>query len=154
AAQLVGRRDYLWVVDDVPTGMTPAAAAPWMAPTPNGYTLVTTRSAADDWAGTTVEVDELEPTAAYELLTHRRPPAEERAEAEHLARDLGYHALGLELAALGAERQGYAAFRRKLADRSRDALDFAARLFDVRGETLPHREGANLNVSRTLLISI
>jgi hypothetical protein len=153
ADQLGRRRDYLWVVDDLPSGMRLAAAVPWMAPTPNGYTLITTRAATDDWAGTTVKVDELDRDAAYKLLTHRRSPTDgEKAEAEALVQDLGYHALGLELAAVGVELQGYTEFRRKLADRFEDVLDFAAELFEVSGETLPQREV--VNISHTLLTSI
>lgn len=153
--KLKQRGAYLWVVDDVPFGMTLAAASSWMAPTPNGHTLVTTRADTDDWRGTTVKVDQLEPQAAYRLLTHRRSPTdEEKEDAEALVTELGNHALGLELAARGVKQQGYAEFRRKLADRSKDELDFVAKLFEVRRETLPHRETVNLNISRTLLISI
>jgi hypothetical protein len=44
--------------------------------------------------------------------------------------------------------------RRRLADRSKDVLDFAAKLFGVSNETLPQREGANLNIAQTLSSSI
>jgi hypothetical protein len=154
--KLEQRGAYLWVVDDLPSGMSWDAAQAWMAPTQGGYTLVTTRTGAHDWAGKLVEIDELEPDAAYLLLTHRRPPKDvgEESEARALAKDLGYHALALELAAVAVERRGHAEVRRKFADQSKDVMDFAAELFGARGDTLPHREGVNINISHTLVVSI
>jgi TIR domain/Tetratricopeptide repeat len=154
--ELDSRGAYLWVIDDLPSSLSWDAASAWMAPTQRGHTLVTTRAGADHWAGTTVEVDELEPDAAYVLLTSRRPPRDEqeKAEAVGLVSDLGGHALGLELAAALAERRDYVDVRRRLADRSKDVLDFAAKLFGVSKETLPQREGANLNIAQTLSSSI
>ena len=90
------------------------------------------------------------------LLTHRRRPKDEQetSEAASLASDLGYHALALELAAGVVERRGYTEVRRRLADRSKDVLDFAADLFGAGGGTLPHRDAVDINISRTLLITI
>ncbi len=151
--QLCGR--YLWVVDDFPSLTSWKAVQDWLAPTQDGRTLITTRSAAHDWAGKQIEVEELEPSAAYTLLTYRRAPKDEteKSAAEALAMDLGYHALALELAAVAAEGPGYAEFRRRLADQSKDRMDFAAELFGRAGSTLPHREGVNLNIAKTLLVS-
>jgi hypothetical protein len=78
----------------------------------------------------------------------------EQSEARALAKELGYHALALELAAALAGRRGYSEVRRKLADQSKDVLDFAADLFGARGDTLPHRKGVNINISQTLHVSI
>ena len=156
AQKLEQRGDYLWVVDDLPSGMLWDDAQDWLAPSPCGHTLVTTRIRAHGWAGTAVEIDELEPDPAYVLLTHRRPPKDkgEKSEARALANDLSYHALALELAAAMAQLRGYAEVRRKLRDQSEDVLNFAAELFGARGESLPQREGININISRTLLVSI
>ena len=147
---------YLWVVDDLPSALSWQEAQAWFAPGRNGRTLITTRSEAFDWAGTQVTLDDLDESSAVRLLTHAREPENdaEREAARGLARDLGYHALALELAAVAVRTRGYADFRESLNVPSRDAMDFAAGLLQARGQMLPHREKANLNVSQTLLQSV
>ena len=156
AKKVEQRGDYLWVVDDLPSGMSWDDAQNWMPPSQRGHALATVRTRAHDWAGRAVEIEDLEPDAAYELLTHRRPPRAEgeEGEARALASDLGYHPLALELAAALCQLRGYAEVRRKFRDQSEDVLTFAAELFGARGESLPQRQGININISTTLLVSI
>ena len=156
AETLEQRGAYLWIVDDLPSGMGWDKAQLWLAPSQGGYTLATTRAGGYDWLGTLVEILELEPGAAYSLITQRRPPRDEReaTEARALSNELGCHPLALELTAVLAQRRGYAAVRRELADPSEDVLEFAADLFGKRGGTLPHRDPVNVRISSTLLISI
>jgi tetratricopeptide (TPR) repeat protein len=159
-AQLAERIDpsgpYLWVVDDLPSGMTWEKAQSWLAPSKLGCTLMTTRSEAFQWAGTQVVIGELDEPAALDLLTHTRKPANdaERNEARSLARDLGYHPLALELAAVAVQKRGFAEFRASLNAPSRDVMDFAAELLAAHGQSLPHRKKTNLNLSATLFQSI
>jgi len=154
--QMGARGPYLWVVDDLASGLSWDGIQPWLAPTPQGRTLITTRSEALSWAGAQVRLDDLDEPAALQLLTHARAPrdAAEEAEARQLAQELGRHALALELAAVAVQKRGYAEFRASLAAPSRDALDFAAQLLAEQGQALPHREKANLNLSTTLLQSV
>jgi tetratricopeptide (TPR) repeat protein len=148
---------YLWVVDDLASGVSFAEARDWLAPGTNGRTIITTRSTASSWAGTEVRIEELNDEDALNLLTHARQPQDEaeKAAARELVHELGNHALALELAAVAVQRRGFAGFRASLEDlSSRDALDFAAELFTAQGETLPHRDASNLRLSTTLLLSI
>jgi tetratricopeptide (TPR) repeat protein len=147
---------YLWVVDDLPSDLSWADAQAWLAPSANGRSLVTTRGAAFDWAGTEVRLGDLDEGAALRLLTHARAPQDdaERADARRLVDELGRHPLALELAAAAVRVRGFAGFLESLGAPSRDVMDFAAALVQTRGGALPHRERANLNLSRTLLLSV
>ncbi len=153
---LAQRGPYLWVVDDLASGVSFEEAKAWLAPSANGRTLITTRATSLGWAGAEVKIEELSDEDALTLLTHGRKPqnADEETEAREIARDLGNHALALELAAVAIQRRGFASFRASLEETSRDALDFAAQLLAAQGEILPHRDKANLNLSLTLLQSV
>ncbi len=144
---------YLWIVDDLPPALSWQEAQAWLAPSANGRALITMRGEAFDWAGTQVDLDELDEASALALLTHARKPESdgERASARELVHDLGAHPLALELAAVAVRSRGFAGFRECLNAPSRDAMDFAASLVQARGQTLPHREQAELNLSQTLL---
>ena len=154
--KLSGGAPYLWIVDDLPSGLSWQDAQAWLAPSANGRTLITTRSEAFDWAGAEVRIEDLDETSALRLLTHARQTVNdaEREAARELVRDLGCHALALELAAVAVRTRGFAEFRESLNAPSRDAMEFAAGLLQARGQTLPHREKANLNLSQTLLQSV
>jgi tetratricopeptide (TPR) repeat protein len=99
---------WLWVVDDLPLGLSSDEARQWLAPAVAGNcgrTLITTRSQGLGGVGQTVAVQELDPDAAYALLTVRKPPQgqEEKATATALCQTLGYYALALDIA--GALRE-------------------------------------------------
>jgi hypothetical protein len=91
---------FLWVVDDLPSGLDEGTVQRWLAPHPLGKTLITTRSQEYDSLGSQVRLDVLLPDEAYELLTVRREPvgAEEEASARGIVKDLGYHALAVDVA--------------------------------------------------------
>ncbi len=156
ADALVERGPYLWVVDDLASGVSFQEAQTWLAPSANGRTAITTRAGSMGWAGTEVRIEEMGDEDALRLLTHARKPqnTEEEGEARHLVQDLGNHALALELAAVAVQRRGFASFRSYLKETSRDAMDFAGQLLVGQGETLPHRDKANINLSSTLLLSV
>ena len=147
-------RPYLWIVDDLPSGLTRDEIDPWLAPTSLGKTLVTTRSRAYGGFGHLVEIGLLSEQDGLELLrTHRTPVGPDDTEAARgLVRDLGGHALAIDVtgAALAAERglRSFADYRTALADPSSDELELASRLA---GE-LP--TGHERSIVSTLLRSI
>ena len=95
------RAPYLWLVDDLPAGLSPEALADWSAPSAHGRTLFTSRSSEYNSNGATpIPIEELSPQAAFELLTQRFAALSEvqAAAARKLAEDLGHHALALDVA--------------------------------------------------------
>lgn len=108
AGVLPSTAPWLWVVDDLPLGLSADEARWWLAPAVAencGRTLITTRSQSLGGVGRQVAVQELDPEAAYALLTVRKPPQgeEEKATAKALCQTLGYYALALDIA--GALRE-------------------------------------------------
>lgn len=101
-ARELGRngKSYLWAVDDIPSGMDVEALQRWFAPHPLGKTLITTRTKNYSSCGKLVPLGVLEPEEAWDLLIHwRRPETEEDENAARmLIKDLGRHALALEVA--------------------------------------------------------
>lgn len=153
AAALEKSQDaFLWIVDDVGPGLSAEALQRWFAPSPNGRTLITTRSR--DYAGIGVQVPLPVLTApeALALLTARRSVSntDEKAAAEGLCEDLGFHPLALDVtgSALVSWPATVAEFRRLLGEPSRDELDLSAELADA----LPN--GHEKSIATTLLRSI
>jgi tetratricopeptide (TPR) repeat protein len=153
-----GRRGepFLWVVDDLPSGMDEGAVQRWLAPHPLGKTLITTRSQEYDSLGSQVRLNVLLPDEAYELLTSRREPvgAEEGVSARGIAEDLGYHALAVDVAGATIHASSvvlpFADFEKELASSTSDddVLEFAGEL----AGTLPH--GHEASIASTFLRSI
>jgi hypothetical protein len=146
-------KPFLWVVDDLPSGLAGEEVRAWLAPHPLGKTLITTRSREYGAIATPVEPGLLSPEEAYELLTTSRRPSQEteEAEARALAADLGYHALALAVASAALRRAGqkpFAEWRSRLANSTRDVLELAAELSDA----LP--TGHQPSIASTLLRSI
>ena len=149
-------KPFLWVVDDLPSGMVVETLERWLAPHPLGKTLITTRSQEYDSVGTPIPLGVLEQVEAYELLTSRRKPEgeEEEDSARRLVEALGYHALAVDVAGaalhMSAGIQSFADFRKELADSSSDddVLEFAGELTG----TLPSRHEAS--IASTFLHSI
>lgn len=141
---------FLWVVDDLPSGIDAAALRDWFAPHPLGSTLITTRSREHDAIGQVLPLDVLDAGDAYRLLTSRRRPADagEAEAACAIARDLGYHALAIDVAGGALKRKSFAQFQRDLADPGSDALELAK---DLVGQ-LPN--GHEKSIAATLLRSI
>jgi tetratricopeptide (TPR) repeat protein len=145
---------FLWVVDDLPAGMDMDTLERWLVPHPLGKTLITTRTREHDSLGTLIRLDVLEPDEAYELLTSQRRPkgAEEEDAARNLLKDLGHHALAVDVA--GAALQAsisptpFTDFTNDLADPTEDELEFASEL----AGTLP--TGHETSIAGTFLRSI
>ena len=147
---------FLWVVDDLPSGMDEGTVQRWLAPHPLGKTLITTRSQEYDSLGLQVRLDVLLPDEAYELLTSRREPvgAEEEVSARRIVEDLGYHALAVDVAGAAIHASSvvlpFADFEKELASSASDddVLEFAGELTG----TLPH--GHEASIASTFLKSI
>ncbi len=145
---------FLWVVDDFPSAPGPEGVRPWLAPHALGRSLITTRSRSLS-AIARIELPDLDPDEAYALLTRAGQPEaklptdqDEEAAAREICRQLGRHALAIDVAAGLVRRRGYRGFVDGLGDAGRDILDLAAEL----GEDLPN--GHQRNIAATFLASI
>ena len=154
-ARELGNNDpFLWIVDDIPSGMDMETLERWLAPNPLGKTLITTRTKEYNSLGCLIPLDVLAPDEAWELLTSWRKPAGEKEKdaACKLIEDLGRHALALDVAgaALHASEgfQSFAEFREELANPTWDELELAAELKGV----LPN--GHEKSIASTLIRSI
>ena len=154
ARELGNNGPFLWVVDDMPSGMDVETLERWLAPHPLGKTIITTRTREYNSLGHLILLDVLAPDEAWELLTSWRKPAgeEEEVAAPQLIEDLGRHALALDVAgaALHASEgfQSFAEFREELANPTWDELELAAELKGV----LPN--GHEKSIASTLIRSI
>jgi len=146
-------RPCLWVVDDVPNGLDGEALRRWFAPHALARTLLTTRSREYGALARGIDLSVLMPDEALQLLTSRRRPAgkNEEEQARELARDLGYHALALDVTASAllssVAAEPYRDFRAKLARPEKDALALAETLADA----LPN--GHEKSIAQTMLRS-
>ncbi|MBF0325545.1 MAG: tetratricopeptide repeat protein [Alphaproteobacteria bacterium] len=142
--------DYLWVVDDLPHGLTAQQARAWFAPTAQGRTLVTTRTRTLDAIARPVELAELGEDEALLLLTLNRTPkdaAEEKA-AQAIVAELGRHALAVDLARHLVRLQGYPKVLADLRDPDKEALALAERL------SIELPTGHEKSIAQTFLRSI
>jgi tetratricopeptide (TPR) repeat protein len=154
-AREMGNHDhFLWIVDDIPSGMDVETLERWLAPHPQGKTLITTRTKEYDFLGKLIPLGVLEEDEACELLTSwRKPEGEEEKEAAcQLIEDLGCHALALDVAGAALHKsegfQSFAGFREDLANPTRDELELAAELKGV----LPN--GHEKSIASTFIRSI
>jgi hypothetical protein len=144
----------LWVVDDVPNGLKGDALRCWFAPHALARTLITTRSREYGSLAKEIDLSVLTPDEALQLLASRRKPAgeEEEEQARELAKDLGYHALALDVTASALLSYGddkpYRKFRNELSNNDDDALELATELADA----LPN--GHEKSIAQTMLRSI
>ena len=100
ALALAERERALWVVDDLPEGLTADELRGWLAPHEQAATLVTSRSSAYSTLPQ-IPLDVLDPAAALLLLTAGLEPSseEEREAARVIAGELlGGHAQSLDVA--------------------------------------------------------
>jgi tetratricopeptide (TPR) repeat protein len=149
---------YLWVVDDLPSGLTKDAVLSWKAPTPLGKTLITTRSREyDEVVGSrhnTVDLEGLGLDEALSLLCPEGAPdnKDDEQAACGIAADLGFHPLALAVCSRSLRsnrgQQSYAQYREALAKLDDDELEFAAQLKGL----LPN--GHEKSVAATLLRSV
>jgi tetratricopeptide (TPR) repeat protein len=147
---------YLWLVDDLPGGLTEERRREWFAPNALGKTLITTRSRQYGSAGGVIDLRILDEQEAYDLLAAQREPvgpAEETA-ARELVGELGQHALAVDVAGGAlkelAGRESFQSFLEKVRDRLRDDV-LEAVAIEIEPE-VPN--GHETSIARTLLTSI
>ena len=144
----------LWIVDDIPNGLTREDLSHWLAPHQLARTLITTRSREYGSLAKGLDLSVLTPEEGYQLLTSRKNPttAAEEEQARGLALDLGYHALALDITASALVPYGgtepFHRFRQELAKNDEDALELARELADA----LPNDH--EKSISQTMLRSI
>ena len=105
----VARRAWLWIVDDLPSGLAPADRDVWLCPEPNVWNLVTTRDSNSDLL--TVEIGALDQTSAVSLLL---PAGSDGATLDGSVLDdalaivelLGAHALAIDVTARACAASG------------------------------------------------
>jgi len=147
-------KPFLWVMDDLPAGMAEDTLQRWLAPHPLGKTLITTRTHEYGSLGNMIRLDVLEPDEAYELLTSWRVPngSEEENAAHKLLKDLGYHALAVDVAGAAIRASisptPFIDFVNALANPTEDELEFAKDLIGI----LPM--GHETSIASTFLRSI
>ncbi|MFI1484199.1 tetratricopeptide repeat protein [Streptomyces sp. NPDC020747] len=146
----LGRRKqpYLWIIDDLPSGLDEKTFRALLAPTADGHTLVTTRyrSSAEEypWGGE-VLLGELDEGAALSLLTSHVRPADgdEVRSALAVAEKLGRHAQAVAVAAgllADPDQGGFDGLLDAIAAPGPDAVELASRL----GRDLPTGYGASI----------
>jgi tetratricopeptide (TPR) repeat protein len=147
--------NYLWIVDDLPSGVGESACRRWIAPNPGiGRTIITTRDRSRGGVGGVLDLECLDADSAYELLTSRHTPidSDDEREARTLAAELGHHALAIDVTGGAMEALGgaetYASYRKLLANPDTDILDIAGAL----AGDLPN--GHDKNIAATLVRSI
>ncbi|MDQ3565210.1 MAG: toll/interleukin-1 receptor domain-containing protein [Pseudomonadota bacterium] len=146
-------KPFLWVVDDIPSGLDRDLLLRWLAPHPLGKTLLTTRSRQYEALGVLVYLGVLAAGEAYDLLTkapeRRQPSGEtEEAAARAILDRLGCHALAVDVAGAALRLQSFGDFLAALDDPTRDELDLARDLTGM----LP--TGHEPGIAATLLQSL
>jgi tetratricopeptide (TPR) repeat protein len=146
----------LWVVDDLPPGLSAAEIEQWSAPgnIEGAKTLVTTRTTEYNYGFTRLALDQLSTDEGYQLLTGEHTPADERQRqaAHELVEVLGGHALALDVTRAGVTGpNGYTAW----LDRLRSETATVVATLDLLGElagslTADH----STSVATTLAMSI
>lgn len=153
AAHTAGER-HLWIIDDLPPGVDQPTVEVLLPASPLAALLITTRWMALDALPNRLDLGVLDATAAYTLLTTRRPPGgeAESVTAHALAVDVGRHPLALDV--LGAlvrdelSPNPYGHWRARLAAPGDD--------FDRAGEALHDQlpTGSARAITRVLAISL
>jgi len=146
-------RPSLWIVDDLPSGLTSREIETrWVARWVGASTLITTRSTEYRSIGRGIDLEMLAEEEAFSLLTSRRPPQTqaECGSALGIVRALGCHPLAAEIAGSYLARgfTSYEKYQADLRDVDLDAIEFGAEL----AETLPTDHARS--VSATLLCSV
>jgi hypothetical protein len=119
----------LWVIDDMPSGISAADLDAWRCPAPMMAELITSREAAEGRFDR-IALDVLDPADALALLTGGRQfDADEREQAGLLADELGYHPLACDVAGLYVRSStSFAAYRQLIAGRLETFDELAAEL--------------------------
>ncbi|MEX2260329.1 MAG: toll/interleukin-1 receptor domain-containing protein, partial [Bryobacteraceae bacterium] len=147
------RQPFLWIVDDLPSGLErEEIERRWNAQWGGASTLITTRGTEYGAFGSHLDLEVLNDTESWQLLTGHRVPegsAEEEA-ARGIAAELGNHPLAIEVAGsfLAKGIQSFRQYLDELGKPDKDALEFGAEL----RESLP--TGHERSISGTLLKSM
>ena len=145
----------LWVVDDMPEGLTRESFDQWVGPHPLAKTAITTESREYDGWGTAIDLSALSEEECLDLLKlHRsiQDPAEAEA-ARSLVNKLGHHPLAIDIAggALAVSTLlTFESFLESLKHPKSDALNLAADL----GPELPTGHEKNIAAAIQETISI
>ncbi|MGW4529220.1 tetratricopeptide repeat protein [Amycolatopsis sp. NPDC004378] len=124
APALAAGDSYLWILDDLPAGLTAELITEMCAPTANGRTLISTRGRIDTPASATVTLTPLDPIMGGRALTSRRSAAdEEKPAVRDIVQLLGGHPLGLALASALTALPDFAGYRRLFAELSSSEPD-------------------------------
>ena len=122
----------LWIVDDVPAGLSREQLAQWFSPHASIPTLLTIPDRSHDALGVKVDLDALSPEDALKLLRTYNLNDGESEGAGSLVEALEGHPLAIEIAGAYLEfRNGAvscADFVEQLRKRTRDELEFAAKV--------------------------
>jgi tetratricopeptide (TPR) repeat protein len=139
----------LWVVDDMPVGLSATEVHRWLGPS-SARTLVTTRSGEYAALMTEIALGVLQEEEALDVLRSRREPQddEELAAARAVVTELGGHALAIDVAGGTLRFQSYEELLKHLLDPTEDELELAAEL----REELP--TGRERSISATLSHSL
>ncbi|MCX4825047.1 tetratricopeptide repeat protein [Streptomyces sp. NBC_01142] len=136
-SRLRRRPPYLWIVDDVPSGVDPELLTGLHAPTGNGKTLITTRGRLGKRVSEELELCGLDPRAGLAVLTVERVPQQgnrpDEAAAKAVVQLLGGLPLALTLAAGLTTRDSFEGYEQLLAElrgSEPDALELASHLED------------------------
>ncbi len=140
---------YLWVVDDLPEGLSADEVYGWVGP-PGACTIVTTRSTQYGALMPEVNVGVLEPDEALSVLvTRKKPSGEAELEAaRRIVAELGGHPLAIDVAGATLRFQSFVELLEHLLDSTTDELELAAAL----KEELPTGRGRSITstLSRSL----
>jgi tetratricopeptide (TPR) repeat protein len=122
----------LWIVDDLPSGLTREELSRWLSPHASIPTLITIPDLSHGDLGVQIDLDALAPEEALLLLRSHKLRDRGGDGAAALAEALERHPLAIEIAASYLEfRDGAvscAAFAEQLRNRTRDELEFAAKV--------------------------
>ncbi|MDQ6704616.1 MAG: tetratricopeptide repeat protein [Acidobacteriota bacterium] len=131
-AEELPKRDCLWIVDDVPSGLTREQLSNWYSPHPAIPTLITIPDLSHDDLGIKVDLDALTQDQALDLLRGHKLNDGDGDGAASLVEALDRHPLAIEIAASYLEfRNGAvscADFVEQLRTSTRDQLEFAAKI--------------------------
>ena len=135
AADFGSGRRSLWIVDDLPSGLSDDALSQWLSPHKCVPTLITTRDCSHSSRGELIDVDTLSDEESFALLeSHRHVEDSERQAAREVLDTLGHHALAVEVTAsyLADQRSvSFQEFIEELRAPGEDVLEEAADLADV-----------------------
>lgn len=137
----------LWIVDGLPDGLSADQVRGWMGPGRWSKTLLTTVSRRYPH-GATVDLAELEPDCAVELVCERGGVTGDVEGVRDLVAQVGCHPLACEVLGSWLKFSGVDETRKQLDSRDSDALEFAAEFADE----LPH--GQSSDVSSILFASV